>query len=352
MYKCILPVNNNRTRTGAVPLFQEGLYELAEGIYSWMVPNGSWGESNHGLITTDEKSILVDTAWDLKLTNTLLERISTIISSRPITTIINTHGDGDHCWGNQLFADQEIIASTATQQGMHHYNPGLLRKIQKLSSVAKHIPIPRCQHFGQWFGHMLDPYDYTGIIITPATTTFDNEMTFSFGHQEIVLLEMEPAHTTGDTLIYLPKDEILFSGDILFIQGTPVLWAGSPENWIKALKKIIELKPKTIVPGHGFFTDINGVKRLIDYWEYVSQKLIDAFERGAGPVEAATRVALASEFKKLGFLEWDSAERILTSATTLYRHWSPETPHETSIIKTLAMFSNQAELAYLLKKKS
>ncbi len=65
MTKCVLPIQNNRTHTGAVPLFTEGLYELAGRIYSWMIPNGSWGESNHGLITGRTQSILVDTAGEI-----------------------------------------------------------------------------------------------------------------------------------------------------------------------------------------------------------------------------------------------------------------------------------------------
>ena len=317
-----------------------------------MVPNGSWGESNSGLISGRTQSILIDTEWDVKLTKTLVDRIDPVIHSKPITKIINTHGDGDHCWGNQLFTDQEIIASTATQQGMYHVKPEMLQLIKKTSSIAQHIPIARCKHFGHWFTHMLGSYDYSDVKITPATTTFDKELTISCDEHEVVLLEMESAHTDGDTLVYLPKDEILFSGDILFIQGTPVLWAGTPDNWIKALEKIIELKPKTIVPGHGYFTDIAGVQRLIDYWQFVGHHLEQEFSRGANPVEAANKIALSNEFEKLGFLQWDAAERILTSATTLYRHWSKATPGKPSIIKQLKMFSNQAELAVLLKKKA
>jgi len=350
MYKCVLPVKNHRTRTGAIPVFTEGLYELAKGVYSWMVPNGSWGESNHGLIIGQSQSLLIDTDWDLKLTNTLMQHLQPLLHTSPVKKIINTHSDGDHCWGNQLFAEQEIIASTATQQGMYHFKPETLKAVKKVSAIAQHIPIPRCKHFGQWFTHMLGPYDHNGIQITPATTTFDKEMTLSCDEHELVLFEMDSAHTSGDTLVYLAKDEILFSGDLLFIQGTPVLWGGTAENWIKALHKIIELNPKVIVPGHGYFTDRAGVQRLIDYWEFVGFQLKQQFLKGASAVEAANNVALSNEFKQLGFLQWDAPERIIASATTLYRHWSPGTTAKTTIISQLKMFSHQAELAVLLKK--
>jgi len=64
MYKCVVPIKNNRTRTGAIHAFTEGLYQLADNVYSWMVPNGSWGESNHGLNAGDNRSILIDTDWE------------------------------------------------------------------------------------------------------------------------------------------------------------------------------------------------------------------------------------------------------------------------------------------------
>ena len=351
MINCILPIKTNLTRTGAIPVFTEGLYELADGIYSWMVPNGSWGESNHGLIVGRTQSTLIDTSWDIKLTKSLLERIEPFIHSSPITKVINTHGDGDHCWGNQLFKDREIIASTATQQGMYHVKPEMLQLIKKTAAVAKHIPVPRCKHFGQWFTHMLGPYDYQDVTITPATTTFNKELTVNCDQHELNLFEMDSSHTDGDTFVYLPKEEILFSGDILFIQGTPVLWAGTPDNWIKALNSIIELNPKIIVPGHGYFTDIDGVKALINYWEYVGHHIEIEFARGLTAVEAAYKIALSDEFKQLGYLQWDAAERIVTSATTLYRHCSSTAMGKASIIQQLKMFSHQAELAILLKTR-
>ncbi|MCP4274599.1 MAG: hypothetical protein GY781_21960, partial [Gammaproteobacteria bacterium] len=93
-----------------------------------------------------------------------------------------------------------------------------------------------------------------------------------------------------------------------------------------------------------------GVQRLVDYWEYVGQTLIEEFTRGIEPVQAANNIALSQDFKKLGFLQWDSPERILTSSTTLYRHWSKAPPSEASVLKTLTMFSNQAELAVKINK--
>ena len=235
---------------------------------------------------------------------------------------------------------------------MYHVKPEILQKVKKVSEVVQHIPISRCKHFGQWFTHMLSSYDYRDVTITPATTTFEREMTIQGDPHELVLYEMQSSHTDGDTLIYLPKEEILFSGDILFIQGTPVLWAGTADNWIDALKRIIELNPKTIVPGHGYFTDTEGVKALIDYWQFVDHELKQQFLKGVTSVEAANLVALSADFKKRGYHKWDAAERIVTSSMTLYKHWSNAPPSKPSTYKQLKMFSEQAELSVRLKAAS
>ena len=117
------------TRFGEKPLFREGLYRIAQDCYAWMVPNGSWGETNIGLIDCGGESVLIDTCWDVSLTRTMLQYMQPVLTSSPVEFLINTHGDGDHCWGNQLFASRPIIATHACADSMHHYTPGSLRAL-------------------------------------------------------------------------------------------------------------------------------------------------------------------------------------------------------------------------------
>lgn len=95
---------------GATARFSGGLRDLGSGTYAWLQPNGEVGESNAGLVVGDGESVLIDTLWDLRLTRRLLAAAAEPTRDAPITMLINTHGDGDHCWGNQLLRGAEIVA--------------------------------------------------------------------------------------------------------------------------------------------------------------------------------------------------------------------------------------------------
>src|SRR3954462_3741951 len=89
------------------------LVELRPGVYAYL-QRGSWGFSNAGLITDGESSLLVDTLYDLRLTQRMLDamRRATPAAAR-LDPLVNTHANGDHCWGNQLVAGADIISSRA-----------------------------------------------------------------------------------------------------------------------------------------------------------------------------------------------------------------------------------------------
>ncbi|MFZ9628853.1 MAG: MBL fold metallo-hydrolase, partial [Ilumatobacteraceae bacterium] len=92
--------------------------ELTNGCWAYVQRDGSWGWSNAGLVVGDGASLLVDTLFDLRLTATMLEAFAPSTRTAPIVTAVNTHANGDHCFGNELLGDVEIISSTATADEM------------------------------------------------------------------------------------------------------------------------------------------------------------------------------------------------------------------------------------------
>src|SRR5690606_26475571 len=137
------------------------LYQLSANAYAWMVPNGAWGETNLGLIDCHGQSVLIDTGWDLHCAREMLTGAQPIVAKSPIERVINTHADGDHCWGNQLFADKEIIATDACVAEFHHHSPHSLRALQYAASLLRHVPLKAVDKFGHYMGGMLAPYDFT-----------------------------------------------------------------------------------------------------------------------------------------------------------------------------------------------
>ncbi len=99
--------------------YTKGLHDLGNSVYAYLVPNGSWGWSNAGMITDGEASLLVDTLFDLPLTQEMLDTMRKLIpAASHIDMVVNSHANGDHCYGNELVSDSRIIASERTLQQM------------------------------------------------------------------------------------------------------------------------------------------------------------------------------------------------------------------------------------------
>ena len=94
-------------------------------------------------------------------------------------------------------------------------------------------------------------FDFSDVVHTPPTELFAGEMKLSVGSKEVLLIELGPAHTRGDALAYVPADRTVFTGDLMFVGGHPILWAGPMQNWIRACDKILSWDVETVVPGTG-----------------------------------------------------------------------------------------------------
>ena len=102
-----------------------GLHEIAEGTHAYLQPDGGWGWSNAGLIVGDGASLLVDTLFDLRITQRMLDHMAPFTASAPIGSVVNTHANGDHCYGNSLVRNANIIASAATAHEMTEVPPAM-----------------------------------------------------------------------------------------------------------------------------------------------------------------------------------------------------------------------------------
>ena len=105
--------------------YTKGLKDLGNGAYAYLQPDGGWGWSNAGLIVDGEESLLVDTLFDETLTREMLGHMkdATGLGGSDITTLANTHANGDHTYGNRLIENAEIIASEASAREMTEVTP-------------------------------------------------------------------------------------------------------------------------------------------------------------------------------------------------------------------------------------
>lgn len=312
--------------------FEKGLVDLGNGLFGYLQPDGGWGWSNAGLVVDGDQSLLVDTLFDLPLTQEMLDamRDAAPHATAHIDRVVNTHANGDHCHGNELVADAEIIASKASAEEMEALPASVLAA---LVEGTKDDPSKMARFFQKAFG----PFQFAGITHTPPTRTFEKQLSLTVGDKQVELYEVGPAHTRGDVLVHVPGDRTLFTGDILFVEGTPIIWVGPVANWIAACDRILGLDVEIIVPGHGPITDARGVEATKAYLEMLQAEARLRYDAGLPAQEAAKDIDLGD------FASWGDAERIAVNVDTLYREFSGDDAEANA----LELFAAMAELADL-----
>lgn len=309
--------------------YTKGLHDLGNSVYAYLQPDGSWGWSNAGLITDGEASLLVDTLFDLKLTQEMLDTMRrSVPAAAHIDVVVNTHANGDHCYGNQLVADAQIIASQRTAEEMLELPPEQFAFLMQQA--------PAMGQVGEFLKAAFSPFDFENTALIPPKQTFTGEMTLNVGDKQVHLIEVGPAHTRGDTLAYIPADRVVFTADILFIGGHPIAWAGPVSNWIRACDRILGMDVETIVPGHGPITDKHGVSEFKGYLEYVMQEARKRYEAGMSSFEAAQDIALDQ------YAAWTDGERIAVTVAAIYRELSGDQSHP----NILSLLGEMAQLRF------
>jgi cyclase len=308
--------------------FEGGLTEVGPGIHAWLQPNGLLGESNAGLVIGAGASMLVDTLWDPRLTRRMLAAMAPLIAQAPIETLVNTHSDGDHWWGNQEVAGAEILVTEAAAEVMAKQSPGEMKRFGLLARALRlagsmPLPYPRRGDVGAIAAYVsgaLEPFAFGEVRLVPPTRTFSGRLELDVGGREVRLIEVGPAHTPGDLIVWVPDARIAIAADILFIGVTPIMWAGPLEGWVAALERLLELGAERFVPGHGPVCGPDEVRRLIDYWRWLDQAAGERLEAGRLPAEAARELVLGDEIAERGFADWLAPERALVTVRTIDAH--------------------------------
>jgi cyclase len=276
----------------------------------------------------DGASLLVDTLWDPRLARRMLAAMAPLIAEAPIETVVNTHSDGDHWWGNQEIAGAEIVTTTAAAEVMAGQSPGEMKRFGLLADALRlagslPLPYPRRADVAAIAGYVrgaLAPFAFEEVRLVRPTRTFSGRLDLEVGGREVHLIEVGPAHTAGDLIVWVPDARIAIAADILFIGVTPIMWAGPVAGWIAALERLLELGAERLVPGHGPICGTAEVRRLIDYWRWLEQAAGDRLEAGRSPVEAARELVLGDEIAQRGFADWLGPERALVSVGTIDAH--------------------------------
>ncbi|HEY2300399.1 MAG TPA: MBL fold metallo-hydrolase [Acidimicrobiales bacterium] len=241
--------------------------EVADGVYAYVQPDGSWWINNTGFLVGRRGVTAIDSTSTHRRTEALLAAIGAVTSA-PIQTMVNTHHHGDHTNGNCLFTEATIIGHTNCRDNM---------KDQRIGGLDAQ------------FGGV----DWGDLSVAAPTLTFEQRIDL---HVDELAVELHyiggPAHTTGDVVAWIPDRGVLFAGDLVFNGGTPFVLMGSVAGSLAALERIRQFGAATIVPGHGPVGDGNQVDAVAGYLNFVIEVATEGKGAGLSPLDAAREADL------------------------------------------------------------
>jgi len=273
-------------------------------------------DANSGLINL-AGGVVIDTQSDLSHARKMIELFSKVWPAMP-KQVINTHEDADHVWGNQLFEGAEIIAHKSVPERMKKVaepeeSQELLHGVGSfIKNTVMKIVHPGLAAAGK---QLSEDYNFDGINLVLPTTLFDTRYELDLDGTEVHLIYVGPCHQVGDTIIHVPKEGVLFAGDILFRNCTPMGWTGSYENFYKSLDLITQLNPEYIVPGHGAICGLEGVREQKAYLQYVRGESKKHFDNGISSLEAAKKIEFGP------YAEWLAPARLFMNVERAYREF-------------------------------
>nr|WP_281171433.1 MBL fold metallo-hydrolase [Peribacillus kribbensis] len=199
-------------------------------------------------------------------------------TGRPASYVINSHWHGDHIRGNQCFKGAVIFSSLATRNKMLEIHPErisdqqasipqLRKHIKKLETDLARESNPEKKKKVNIQLNFLKEIEKSlpGLEFTLPDLTFEHKMVFTGNSRQAVLQTMGGGHTLCDSFLYLPEEEILFAGDLLFSGTHPNIKDGNPINWLGILQNIKQLSAKVLVPGHGPVSDESAITGMECY---------------------------------------------------------------------------------------
>jgi cyclase len=236
---------------------QRSVAKVAEGVYA--IRHADAPDTNpqgNTTVIVGERSVLViDSAY---LPSSAAEDIAQIRrwTDKPVRYLLNTHWHPDHQRGNSAyvdaFPDVAIVAHRETAKLMAAYDAAnrerYPQRLQSLKETLAKGPDAELQKTVDGRSRVLAELERSRLQL--PTLTFDSELNIDLGNRVVEIRHTGIGDTRGDAWAYLPKEQILVTGDLL-VAPVPYFFAGYPEGLARTLHRLLELDVKAIVPGHG-----------------------------------------------------------------------------------------------------
>ncbi|MCP4125741.1 MAG: MBL fold metallo-hydrolase [Gammaproteobacteria bacterium] len=243
------------------------LQKVTGDVYAIVGDLGNRTEDNlgnnatFGFVVTAEGVVLIDSGGTYRGAQEIEQLIKTV-TDKPVVTVINTGGQ-DHRWlGNGYYKKQgaQIIASEDAVND------------QKARTQDQFIML----------GNLIGDIGMKGTDAIYAEKTFKEKLEFDLGDTTFIIYHVGQAHTLGDSFVWLPREKVMFTGDIVYVDR--MLGVGTQSNsqsWVNVYQTMAAYKPQYLIPGHGQVTDLNlANKDTYDYLVFLRKAVSDFMQNG------------------------------------------------------------------------
>jgi len=306
----------------------DGVYYASPEYNGTAFPFGSnpFFGANIVVIVNKDDVVLVDSPTTPRATHALLADIKRL-TDRPVRTVINTHFHYDHSNGNSVFGpDVQIIAHDYVRHAIEKFDtvnnepfrsshrnsgPALIARFKRLIAAEKN-PARKAalqKNLADTEAALKEfVVDIKAIRPTPPNVTYNNRLVLHRGGREIQLLFLGRGHTGGDTVVFLPKERIVATGDLM---ESRLAYMGNAffGEWIATLGALNRLDWGVTLPGHGVpYTDKGLVTAYQAYLRDVMAQAAKLRAQGVSADEAAKRVDMRAHAKSFPDIEDVGAE--------------------------------------------
>ncbi|UWZ34360.1 MBL fold metallo-hydrolase [Dactylosporangium roseum] len=240
------------------------LQEVADGVHAFLQPDGGWCLNNGGVIVDGGSAVLVDTAATEARARRLRDLVRAVVPAAP-RIVVNTHAHGDHTFGNFVFPEAVVVGAELTRA--------------EVLDVGLHLT------------KLWPDVQWGDIELAPPQMTFTGRLTLHLADRVAELHTFGPAHTVCDTVVWLPRERVLFTGDLVMSGVTPLVLSGSVGGLRDAVAALRRFGAETIVPGHG----APGGPELLGATERYLDLVLELAEAGLAERRAPVDVARGAD---------------------------------------------------------
>lgn len=279
------------------PIVQENkTVKLSEHV--WVIPDGRVPQvPNVGIIVGSKATLIVDPGMGLVSGEAVAREVAKVSTNAEVY-IVNTHFHPEHTTGDAAFPKAKILRAAAQQQDVDEMGSKWVVAFASRSAEMAGI--------------------LKGATFRKPDRTFDKEMTLDLGGVSVRMVRLGPGHTRGDTVIHVPSDNVVFSGDLAMRNIFPAFATpqSSAITWLTSLDEIDKLKTRHVVPAHGDLTDGSVTEAYRGFLKTLQTRVGELKREGKAAQDTA--IQLRDEFKDR-YPAWDQPIRVHPAAMVVYQ---------------------------------